>query len=92
MSIEQHVLDEVGRQLDYYVDAYRKVHDIDLKLAELSERMASLSAERAEAEMLRDEAAGSVNALVADVPEDDEGDVVAIVNERLAPLVGLIVL
>ena len=92
MGIEKHVLDEVERQLDYYVDAYRKVHDIDIRIASLSEQMAELTAERVDAEKLRDAASETVNSLLADIPEEDESTVAKVVEKRLAPLVGLMVL
>ena len=92
MGVEEHVLDEVGRQLDYYVDAYRKVHDIDIRLASLSEKMAELTAERLDAERLRDAAIDNVNDLLGSIPEDDEQAVGRFIEERLAPLVGLMVL
>ena len=90
--VEQHVLDEIGRQLDYYVDAYRKVRDFDLKLAELSEQIAVINEERQEAERLRDVAAAEVAKLAEGVPDEDARQVEELVNERLAPLIGLMVL
>lgn len=89
--MEKHVRDEVGRQLDYYVDSYRKVHEIDVKIAVLSEEIGVLSAERMDAEKLRDQAVGAVNSLVESIPEEDEAEVRELVNEKLSPLVGLMV-
>lgn len=89
--MEQHVKDEIGRQLDYYADAYGKVRELDLRLASLSEEMGALSAERSAAERMRDEAADAVNAIVADVHEEDEDEVRALVDEHLSCLVGLLV-
>lgn len=92
MAIEQHVLDEVGRQLDYYVDAYRKVHDLDVQMAGLTERIEALSQERMEAERLRDMASEQVNELVGNIPEEDEPIIKALTEEKLSSLIGLMVL
>ena len=92
MAIEEHVLNEVGKQLDYYVDAYRKVHDIDLRLAEEYEIVAELNAERSEAEMLRDAASDAVNSIIENIAVEDEGEVRSLVSEKLSPLIGLMVL
>ena len=90
--MEEHVIEEVGKQLDYYVDAYRKVHDLDLRIASLSEEMGVLTVERADAEKLRDQAADAVNVLVENVSDEDEEKVRNLVNEKLSPLIGLMVL
>ena len=89
--MEQHVKDEISKQLDYYVDAYRKVHDLDLAIARISEELGALSAERLEAEKLRDLASETVEALIKDIPEVDEPVVKSLVNDRLSSLVGLMV-
>ena len=91
LAIEKHVLEEVGRQLDYYVDAYRKVRDADLKLSALSVEMDSVQDERAEAERLRDGAQAQIDSLLDGVPEDDREEVMKVVDVHLAPLVRYIV-
>lgn len=90
--MEQHVKDEIAKQLDYYVDAYRKVRDLDMRLAQLSEEMSAIGAERGEAEVLRNHAQEALDAITVDLPEEDEAEVKSLVSEHLQPLIGLMVL
>lgn len=92
MALEEHVKAEIGRQLDYYVDAYRKVHDLDLRMASLAEQMEAVRDERVEAVRLMDAAQESIDSLTEDIPEDDEDEVRSLTEEHLKPLIGIMVM
>ena len=90
--MEQHVLDEVGRQVDYYVDAYREIERLGGELAELLEQVDDVRGRIAAQEELRDHAEEALNALVADIDDDESvSQVRDAIYGKMSGLVGTMV-
>ena len=90
--MEQHVLDEVRRQADYYVDAYREIERLSGELSELLAQADDVRDRIAKQEQLRDHAEESLNALVADVDDDESvAQVKAAIRKSVSALIGTMV-
>lgn len=86
--IEPHVAEEMSRQLDYYVDAYRRYDSISRRTAAMSEQLAALESDLFEAERMREHAADAFNGLISDITDDDDvAAVEAMVSSKLGGIV-----
>ena len=86
--IERHVAEEMSRQLDYYVDAYRRYDSLSRKSAALSEQLASVESELFEAERMREHAAEAFNGLISDISEEEDIKAVeSLVSSKLGGIV-----
>lgn len=69
--LERHVIDEIKRQVDYYVDAYKEVERLNGELASLLEKVDDVRSNIAAQEKMMSESEGAVNALISDIDDDD---------------------
>ena len=69
--LEQHVIDEIKRQVDYYVDAYKEVERLSGELTVLLERVDDIRSNIAAQEKMMSESDGAINALISDIDDDD---------------------
>ena len=90
--IEGHVLDELRRQVGFFVDARRSAERLSAKASELREQLAEVEDELKSQIALQEQASEIANNLVADIEdEDDVEEVRKLFEEEMSPLLGLMV-
>lgn len=90
--IEGHVLDELRRQVGFFVDARRSAERLSFRASELREQLAEVEDELKEQIALQEQASEIANGLVADIEDDEDVEEVRkLFEEEMAPLLGLMV-
>ena len=90
--IEGHVLDELRRQVGFFVDARRSAERLSSRASELREQLAEVEDELKEQIALQEQASEIANGLVADIEDDEDVEEVRkLFEEEMAPLLGLMV-
>lgn len=90
--VESHVLDELRRQVGFFVDARVSAERLIAKAADLREQLAEVEDELKEQVALQEQASEIANRLVEDIDSDDDVDEVRkIFEEEMSPLLGMLV-
>ena len=89
--MEKHVREELAKQMDNYVDAFRTVDRLEADIAAHAATISALEQEKAQAEKLRDHASEAVRQISEALPEEDESEAKAVIVEKMSGIIGTMV-